>query len=301
MRAIRVNEDQSEIVPYQLRHLPVFALEERLSYYFGRSMAAHWHDDLEFLLVREGTMRYFIEGRIRILRPGDTLFVNARRLHSGDSVDGQDCRFDCVLFRPELVRPAGAELLERVVSRAQPDAAALRPAVPWQRELIAALETLCGAMRRLEPGYELAAMSQIYQIFLLLYRNLDTVPAEARAPLDGKRDILHRMIGFIQDNYAGPVSLSDIAGAADVGKSYCCSLFQTYLHCTPMGCLNAYRLEQSLRLLSETDLSNTEIASLCGFSTPSSFSAQFRARMGVSPREYRKRRRAVTNRDETPQ
>ncbi len=292
MRAIQVNEDRSEIVPYQLRHMPVYAREERLSYYFGLSMAAHWHDDLEFLLIREGTMRYFVEGKIRILRPGDTLFVNARRLHSGDSVGGQDCRFDCVLFRPELVRPAGAELLERVVSRARPDAAALRPAVAWQREIIAALQAVYDALRRLEPGYELEAMGRIYQIFLLLYRNLDAIPSEARAPLDGKRDILHRMIGFIQENYAQPLSLADIAGAADVGKSYCCSLFQTYLHCTPVGYLNTCRLEQSLHLLSETGLSNTEIASLCGFSTPSYFSAQFRARMGMSPREYRKRRRA---------
>jgi len=292
MRSIRVNDDQSEIVPYPLRHMPVFAQEERLSYYFGLSMAAHWHDELEFLLIREGTMRYFIEGRIRILRPGDALFVNARRLHSGDSVDGQDCRFDCALFRPELVRPAGAELIERVVSRAQPDAVSLRPTAAWQREIISSLETLFDAMRRLEPGYTLEVMSRVYRCFLLLYRNLDSVPEESRAPLDGKRDILHRMIGFIQEHYAEPVSLLDIAGAADVGKSYCCSLFQSYLHCTPVGFLNAYRLEQSLRLLSETALNNTQIASLCGFSTPSYFSAQFRAKMGISPKEYRKRRRA---------
>ena len=48
------------------------------------------------------------------------------------------------------------------------------------------------------------------------------------------------------------------------------------------------RIVESRYLLSETDLSLTQIAQMLGFSSPSYFSQAFRKAQGISPIDYRK-------------
>jgi AraC-like DNA-binding protein len=53
------------------------------------------------------------------------------------------------------------------------------------------------------------------------------------------------------------------------------------------GYLRRVRLEQSCRLLLETDLSNEQIAYACGLRDVPGFYRLFKAQMGCTPREYR--------------
>ena len=66
------------------------------------SAPCHWHEDLEWIHILEGTMCYDVNGRRLVLGKQDSLMVNARRMHYGYSFHRQDCRFLCVLFHPSL-------------------------------------------------------------------------------------------------------------------------------------------------------------------------------------------------------
>ena len=52
--------------------------------------------------------------------------------------------------------------------------------------------------------------------------------------------------------------------------------------------INNYKLESAKMMLEDTDLSVSEIAYKCGFSTPNYFSTSFKNKYGASPASYRK-------------
>ena len=99
--------------------------------------------------------------------------------------------------------------------------------------------------------------------------------------------ILKDMIGFIQKNYDQKISLDEIARAGYVGQSKCCRLFREYIGQTPIGYLTQYRLNKSLRLLSGTDMTITEIALSAGFSGNSYFAEAFKKSYGKPPLKFR--------------
>ena len=96
------------------------------------------------------------------------------------------------------------------------------------------------------------------------------------------------MTGFIQQNYASRISLSDIAAAGSVGISKCCKLFSRYFSQSPNLYLNQYRLNKSTLLLRETDMTITDIALSSGFGSASYYAEAFRKWAGMSPGEFRK-------------
>ena len=56
---------------------------------------------------------------------------------------------------------------------------------------------------------------------------------------------------------------------------------------TPMNYLNSCRVAHAARLLLEADLSVTDVAMRCGFSTSQYFATVFKNHFGQTPRAYR--------------
>ena len=69
-----------------------------------------------------------------------------------------------------------------------------------------------------------------------------------------------------------------------------CRSFRKYLNVTPSQYINAIRLKEASRLLSQTERSVTEIAGDVGFNNPGYFFRLFGDYFKVSPREYRQRK-----------
>ena len=67
-------------------------------------------------------------------------------------------------------------------------------------------------------------------------------------------------------------------------------VWQKPFHISPGAYLLRKQLEEARRLLVETELKVYEIAELTGFSDPFYFSRFFKARTGLSPKEYRLRK-----------
>lgn len=117
--------DSSEVVHYDEPGLSLYIEEDSLSNYPALRAAAHWHEDLEFMLIEEGEMNYSINGETIPLKEGDVLFVNARQLHFGFDEEKKPCRFLCVLVHPSLLKH-GSSLLSDQLSPMLEDAS-----FPW--------------------------------------------------------------------------------------------------------------------------------------------------------------------------
>lgn len=101
---------------------------------------------------------------------------------------------------------------------------------------------------------------------------------------------LHRVIEFMAQRFAEPLTLDQLAAEACVSKYHFVRLFREKVGQTPHSYLTDIRLDCACQMLLATDLPMAEVASACGFARPSHFSAAFAQRHGVSPSTYRRRR-----------
>ena len=84
-------------------------------------------------------------------------------------------------------------------------------------------------------------------------------------------------------------SVCDMAEFCRVSEPYFFVLCRKYYGDSPYSMLKKIRLEQAKELLLSTGYSIKNIASLCGYGHPFSFSRSFRQEFGISPAEFKKR------------
>lgn len=101
------------------------------------------------------------------------------------------------------------------------------------------------------------------------------------APLEHGR--LGAAVRMMEASITSPVPAATVARAVGVTPRQLERLFRRYLGQTPAAYATGLRLDMARTLLHETALPVTEVASACGYATPSRFSAAFRARFDRTP------------------
>jgi AraC family transcriptional regulator, glycine betaine-responsive activator len=85
-----------------------------------------------------------------------------------------------------------------------------------------------------------------------------------------------------------PIAIKLIAARSGVTERHLERLFINHLQATPARFYMDLRLREAKRLLSETDISLTEVALRCGFTSPSHFGRCFRQAFQQTPRQARR-------------
>lgn len=93
---------------------------------------------------------------------------------------------------------------------------------------------------------------------------------------------------LLHDQFDQPLSLQGIAAALDLHWAHLSREFPRYFHCTFGAYVRKIRLEKSLALLRNKNLSLTDIALRCGFADQSHFNRCFIEFCGVTPKTFRK-------------
>ena len=97
-------------------------------------------------------------------------------------------------------------------------------------------------------------------------------------------------IDYIHQNYA-QVSVASLADHIGINRSYLSSIFKRLVGIPPQEYLLNFRMEESARLLSGSELPVKTVASAVGYDNPLTFSKAFKNHFGCSPQNYRKDRR----------
>jgi AraC-like DNA-binding protein len=92
----------------------------------------------------------------------------------------------------------------------------------------------------------------------------------------------------LEQNYAERITLASLAAEHHISPSYLSHLFKRITGYTIIQYLTMCRLSVARKLLSETDLSITEVVYATGFSDCSNFSRLFKREIGCSPVDYKK-------------
>lgn len=118
----------------------------------------------------------------------------------------------------------------------------------------------------------------------LTVRQSDQIELSRAGPVDRR---LRLAIEFMHDNFGRELALEEIASAAYLSEYHFARLFKQITGVTPHVYLANVRLERARKLLADTALPISEIASMVGYQSQSHFSKMFRSVTGITPRAYR--------------
>lgn len=100
-------------------------------------------------------------------------------------------------------------------------------------------------------------------------------------------EIIKKAIGYIYEHFNTPLTLEETAASVHLHPSYFSSLFKQSTGSSFKEYLNMVRIEESKRLLSNTDYSIIDVAVAVGFEDQSYFSEVFKKYTGLTPKQYR--------------
>ncbi len=286
--ALEIFSDLSERLYYNIPDFPLYVYKGTLHQFDKYAAACHWHPDLEFILVLDGAMEYFVNGQTVYLSKGNGIFVNRKRLHYGFSADKTDCLYITVLVHPILLGeslPAGKACLDEKFGSDNEDYILLTAQTSWQAEVLFLLNQIYDEMHSGKRSL-LRLLSQAVSLCACIEEHIQHISGHNEA--EESWMIIRKMTGYIHQHYDLKMTIDDIAAAGTVCRSKCYELFNKYVGQTPNNYLFQYRIQKGREMLRETKRPICEIAIACGFQTASYFSYVFRKEMGIIPQDFRK-------------
>ena len=100
---------------------------------------------------------------------------------------------------------------------------------------------------------------------------------------------VQKAVYYINNNLEKDLSIQNISKNANISKSVLYRRFHTYFNCTVSEYIHKKRIEKSIELLKNPDLSIEDIAQIIGYTSGSYYSKAFKNEKGISPLKYKKR------------
>ena len=247
----------------------------------------HWHDELEIIYIKRGTLQISINEVDYIGEAGSIFLVNPRELHLMGSSDLSTAYYT-LLFPLEFISFQSIDDLETTLL--QP----LRKGQLVFKHSISdnALTEKLGLLldQIIAVNEEPASTKQIRTRILLLQFLLQIVeyPSQIVASSENRTDTQKDLLLFIQQHYMERITLHDLSRHFHMSEKYISRYFKEHFYLTFSDYVNHLRLTHAKKLLETTELSITDISLRCGFLNVSYFIRTFKAYYGKPPLKYRK-------------
>jgi AraC family transcriptional regulator len=238
----------------------------------GVIVPVHSHEETHLTLILEGICRETYLGSthdiggcgVTSFHPGES---HGLELH-GKTFRTFDVGFDGVWIDELLEKPLSPTLLTRA-----------------QSQTIAGLTMrLYEEFREMDDVSEIAMEGLALELIALLAR-AGRPPANKRAPR-----WLAQVEDLIRDEFARPLTLTELASAVGIHPAHLAQVFRQQHHCTPGEFIRRVRIEQAIKMMSDSRTPLADISVATGFSDQSHFSRVFKRAMGMPPARFRQLR-----------
>lgn len=268
-------------------------IEENYVYIKQSEMSAmtevHYHRHYEIYYLVSEKQTYFIDKSSYNIKQGSFVVIRPGTVHKtayGIPTTRIIINFNEIFLRKYLTSRARKILLTFF------DKAVIIPDTDNTKNALTILEKISKAVAERQDDEVFFQLCNLFNI-------LNSSPAVSAPDKKKTSPILDLILNYIEDNFSTLENLDEISENIKVSKFYICKLFSSNLGTTFINYLTMIRLKKAEELLeSKHKYDINEIASSCGFNSPSYFCCLFRKKHGLSPLKYRELITKSRNRDD---
>ena len=243
----------------------------------------HWHDSCELELVLSGHGTHIINGHRYDLGPGDIYFFTQADCHMITAEEPIEI-LGIMLDEEHLSDEIFAHILNLEI-------AGLDIRATLSDEYYPIVEQYFTTIIREDEKYLDSSLTEGYIRRLIDCILIELLRAMGDTALPSVKDITNEAILYLHRHYAEPITLQSLSEYLHLNPSYLSSYFKHNIGCNFKNYLTELRLRHACRLLSNTELSISEVCYSCGFSSYSNFMRTFHTRYQTSPLQFRRENR----------
>ena len=256
-----------------------------------KQVPTHWHDEIEFIVIKKGHGRIHIDLEPHIVAAGTIIILAPGQLHSLDQIQDETMEYENIIFDLSMLMSKQTDICTSdyfapFLQRQRIVPSVINASFDYYHELLNCITQIDFVCSSRPNSYQLAIKSYIYQFFYILFTHNQSTdqPHKSKKNLDKLKQILK----YVESNYPENISIQDMAELTSFSKSHFMKFFKNYMETSFTEYLNDYRLTMAARLFISSSNTILEVATETGFENLSYFNRLFKKKYNATPSSYRK-------------
>ncbi len=250
----------------------------------------HHHAELELGYICEGEGIYILEGESYEAKPGALFLVRPKEQHCVPTISTPELISFNIHVTSCYLWNVCSEFIEPWRLRSMIGDTPVKHLIEGRDDIILKLKSLTRESNVNRFIIKRLMLELITSIADELAPDSSASSAEYMTAMLHLEDI-QNAIAFINDNLTEPMTLDDIARAANLSRSHLSAMFRQTTGVSPYEYLLLQRVERSVELLRESKKTILETAQECGFRNLPNFNKTFKKVTGMTPSDYRNLKR----------
>jgi AraC-like DNA-binding protein/mannose-6-phosphate isomerase-like protein (cupin superfamily) len=268
--------------------LPIVFHKDRL-YRGGPHFSRHWHEKMEFLYFTKGSAVIECNGEKIHAIEGNMVVINSNELHEGHALS-ETAEYYCMIVESSLFQGKNADICEtKYIKPIYQNCIVFHNKIENDDKVSACIENIIREIEARDTGFEIAVKAAFYQLMVILLRNhvnFILTPNEYEKRMY-TLNRLNTVLEYIESNYRENLSLDKLSSMANLSRYHFCRLFRETTGKTLSEYLNAVRIGQAEKLISDKNVSITEAALSCGYNDANYFSRVYKKYKKLAPSKAR--------------
>lgn len=270
--------------------LSVYQVEKENDVFF----IYHWHEEIEFIYMTEGSARFHIGSAMTELLQGEALLIPSGQLHACYPAGDRPAYFHAIVFDPHLLSSSAydaiqSKYIEPWMERRLVLPDIFRPTSSWEESVLLLLTDIIKQYMEKPRGFELKIKADLLAIFAELLPHSEQTSDLPRSSLEsGKIERIKPVLHYMHGHYKERILIQELASIIPMSEGHFCRFFKSIVKKTPVEYLNFLRVEKAMKVLEDPQIKIIDVASEVGFESPSYFIKTFKALKHMTPTDYRK-------------
>lgn len=257
------------------------------------SIATHWHEEIEVIIVLDGSCNYRINLDSFLINKGDILIIGSQSLHSLTSIPNKNMTWASFVFNINMLKSSSTDgaLLKYIAPLLNHEhqlPIILKDNIDCYSKIFDVIEDIIYCYYEKDIAYELELKSLLFKFFSLLYKNDLIKKHQSKNNLTiNTTDKIKLVLNYINDHYSEDISINTLAELCEYSEYHFMRFFKKHIGLTCVQYINNLRLEKSSILLTSTNNAIMDVSLEVGFDNLSYFNKLFKRKYNLTPKEFR--------------
>lgn len=257
------------------------------------AIPTHWHEEVEVIIVLDGSCDYRVDLNSFVINKGDILIVGPQKIHSFTSILDKTMTWASFVFNINMLKSydtdgALLKYIAPLLNHEHELPIIIQDNIECYKSIFNTIEKIIYCYYEKDIAYELELKSLLFNFFALLYKNNLIEKQKNKNTLTiNNTDKIKLTLNYINEHYSEDISINTLSELCEYSEYHFMRFFKKHIGLTCIQYINNLRLEKSSILLTSTNNPIMDISLEVGFDNLSYFNKLFKRKYNLTPKEFR--------------